>query len=110
MAKALIEADLTPASREREPKRVSTANPDGEPIELHGSATAQDELKWLVGRVRALLDRGVPSSEVAVLARTNNIAKEVRDELVGAGVLVASASASDLFSRRSRSKAAPAPL
>jgi len=58
-------------SNEREPKRLWTENPDGEPVLVVRAADERDEAEMVVRGVRQLAADGEPLAEVAIFYRTH---------------------------------------
>ena len=70
----------------RQPKRLFTDNPRGEPVVYYRADDEYDEARFVVDRVRALHRSGAlrRMADVAVFYRTNAQSRVVEDELRGA--------------------------
>ena len=71
---------------ERYGKTLWTDNDAGEPIGVFRAGTERDEAGWVVERLRALRDQGVPLVEQAVLYRANFQSRPFEDALTRASL------------------------
>ncbi len=73
-------------NRRRRSKTLFTANPPGEKLVCVACFDERHEAEWVVERTRALLDKGVPASEIAVLYRANFQSRILEDAFLAAGL------------------------
>ena len=73
-------------NRNRIPKDLFTRRADGVPvIHFHGK-TESEEMEWIVGRIRALVESGAPSREIAILYRSSWQSRALEQALLNAGI------------------------
>ncbi len=80
-ANAIIEKNTN-----RIPKTLFSENETGEPITLHGALDERYEAWFVAEQAAALIDRGVPSQEIAVLYRENSQSRVLEEALLHAGL------------------------
>lgn len=80
-ANAIIEKN-----KNRKEKRSTTEQGPGEPIFLHMASSAEDEARWIAGKIRELMSRGVRPEEIAILFRTNFQSRALEEGLLRATV------------------------
>nr|MBI3613948.1 UvrD-helicase domain-containing protein [Nitrospirota bacterium] len=69
------------ANERRQPKTIYTANPRGNPVEVVGFPSEEQEAGWLAGKIQELLSQGIPSGELAVLCRVSSLFRPIEREL-----------------------------
>ena len=73
-------------NRNRIPKDLFTRRADGVPvIHFHGK-TESEEMEWIVGRIRALVESGASSREIAILYRSSWQSRALEQALLNAGI------------------------
>ena len=70
----------------RKEKRSTTENGPGEPIALHGAASADGEARFVARHARSLISEGVVPEEIAVLYRTNFQSRALEEGFLREGV------------------------
>ena len=80
-ANAVIEKNTN-----RIPKTLFSENETGEPITMHGALDERYEAWFVAEQAAALIDRGVPASEIAVLYRENAQSRVLEEALLHAGL------------------------
>ena len=80
-ANAVIEKNTN-----RIPKTLFSENETGEPITLHGALDERYEAWFVAEQAAALIDRGVPPQEIAVLYRENSQSRALEEALLHAGL------------------------
>lgn len=70
----------------RVPKTLFSENETGEPIMLYGASDERHEAWFVAEQAAALIDRGVPANEVAVLYRENAQSRVLEEALLHAGL------------------------
>ncbi len=80
-ANAVIEKNVN-----RIPKTLFSENETGEPITMHGALDERHEAWFVAERAAALIDRGVPPQEIAVLYRENSQSRALEEALLHAGL------------------------
>ncbi len=80
-ANAVIEKNTN-----RIPKTLFSENETGEPIMLHGALDERYEAWFVAEQAAALIDRGVPANEIAVLYRENAQSRVLEEALLHAGL------------------------
>ncbi len=80
-ANAVIEKNTN-----RIPKTLFSENETGEPITMHGALDERYEAWFVAEQAGALIDRGVPAQEIAVLYRENSQSRVLEEALLRAGL------------------------
>ncbi len=80
-ANAVIEKNTN-----RIPKTLFSENETGEPIRLHGALDERYEAWFVAEQAAALIDKGVPPQEIAVLYRENSQSRVLEEALLHAGL------------------------
>ena len=80
-ANGVIEKNLR-----RIPKKLYTANPTGEAIQLFAGETERDEAYFIAREARALLGSGVPAAEIAILFRQNFQSRGLEEAFIATGL------------------------
>ncbi|PIR84191.1 ATP-dependent DNA helicase PcrA [Candidatus Kaiserbacteria bacterium CG10_big_fil_rev_8_21_14_0_10_51_14] len=80
-ANAVIEKNFN-----RVPKTLFSENETGDPIMLYGASDERYEAWFVVEQATALIDNGVPASEIAVLYRENAQSRVLEEALLHAGI------------------------
>lgn len=80
-ANAVIEKN-----KNRKEKRSITEQLPGEPIHLHLAVNAEDEARWIAGKIRELMRDGIVPEEIAILFRTNFQSRALEEGLLRAGI------------------------
>lgn len=73
-------------NQNRKEKHAVTNNPEGEPITIHPSNTAETEAHWIATQTGRLLRKGVPPEEIAVLFRTNFQSRALEEAFLHSGI------------------------
>ena len=63
-------ANLIAHNPNREPIRLYTENPDGDPVAQNVEYDRDDEARWILEQVQELIRQGRPAGEIAVMYRT----------------------------------------
>jgi DNA helicase-2/ATP-dependent DNA helicase PcrA len=63
-------------------KNLWTAGSDGEPICLYAALNEQDEARFVVDRIQALIDKGAARSDIAILYRSNAQSRVFEERLL----------------------------
>src|SRR5207302_4248350 len=79
-------AALIAHNADRMPKTLTARRGSGARIELAHVATGLDEAQYLAGRARQLAEAGHPLSEIALLVRTNALARPIVAALRASGL------------------------
>jgi DNA helicase-2/ATP-dependent DNA helicase PcrA len=90
---------LISRNRDRLDKRLWTAGPAGEPIEVEALDDELGEAERIAGWARGHLDAGVVASELCVLVRVNDLATAIEQALAASRVPVRTASGVGFFER-----------
>lgn len=80
-ARTLIEHN-----QQRVPKALVSDKGAGATIETPTFANEHAEAKWVRGRIQEAITAGVPSGQIAIIARSGYLTKPVRRELTEAGI------------------------
>jgi DNA helicase-2/ATP-dependent DNA helicase PcrA len=72
-------------NKNRKEKQSITENAPGEPIMIHAAQSAEEEARWIAGKIRLLL-RSNPEETVAILFRTNFQSRALEEGLLKMGV------------------------
>jgi len=70
----------------RYPKRLWTHNPAGELITVYAAWDEQEEAHFVVDRIRALREQGIPLRACAVLYRINAMSRQFEEAFLRAGI------------------------
>jgi DNA helicase-2/ATP-dependent DNA helicase PcrA len=73
-------------NRNRKEKRAVTDNPDGHPIRLHVSDTAEEEARFIARQARQFMREGMVPEEIAVLYRTNFQSRVLEEAFLAQGI------------------------
>jgi DNA helicase-2/ATP-dependent DNA helicase PcrA len=73
-------------NRNRKEKRAVTDNPDGHPIRLQVSDTAEEEARFIARQARQFMHEGIAPEEIAVLYRTNFQSRVLEEAFLAAGI------------------------
>ncbi|MDB5189687.1 MAG: ATP-dependent helicase PcrA, helicase / ATP-dependent helicase PcrA [Parcubacteria group bacterium] len=73
-------------NQNRKDKHAVTDNPEGEPITIHPSSTAESEARWIAQQAGRILRKGVVPEEIAVLFRTNFQSRALEEAFLHAGI------------------------
>ncbi len=73
-------------NRNRKEKRAVTNNPDGAPIRLNVSDTAEEEARHIAREARHFIRNGTAPEEIAVLYRTNFQSRALEEAFLAQGV------------------------
>lgn len=86
--KTIVEAAnrIIEKNRNRKEKIAVTDNPEGDPIRLHVSNTADSEARWIAEEARHQIINGVPPEEIAVLYRTNFQSRGIEEAFLRARI------------------------
>ncbi|HWQ58119.1 MAG TPA: UvrD-helicase domain-containing protein [Clostridia bacterium] len=60
-------------------KELIPTLPDGEPVVYHHANTAEDEAKWIAGKIKALVASGAKHSDIALLYRAHYVTRTVEE-------------------------------
>lgn len=66
---------------QRKDKKLFTENADGEQVEVHIVENDFEEARWLVKKVRELIDSGTSLTEIAIFYRTHSQSRLLEDSL-----------------------------
>jgi len=80
-ANAVIEKNVR-----RPAKHLFTLNPAGEPLSLYGAQTETDEAWFVATTAQALMEKGMPGGEIAVLYRENFQSRAIEEALLSFGL------------------------
>ncbi len=80
-ANAVIEKNTN-----RIPKTLFSENETGDPITMHGALDERYEAWFVAEQAAALIDKGVPAHEIAVLYRENSQSRVLEEALLHAGL------------------------
>ena len=86
-------------NRNRLKKDLIPTLPDGPKVLCHHAATPEEEAKWIVSRIGALHDGGVPYRDVTLLYRAHHLTRPVEDALLEAKLPYAIYSGVPFFGR-----------
>jgi len=67
-------------------KKLWTDGQEGEQVGLYAAFNEMDEARFVVERIRQFIDEGRPSSEAAILYRSNAQSRQFEEALIQAGV------------------------
>ncbi len=86
--KTIVEASnaIIEKNRNRKEKRAVTDNPEGAPVRLHVSDTAEREARYIAREARQAIRAGTLAEEIAVLYRTNFQSRVLEEAFLGEGV------------------------
>ncbi|MCX7598884.1 MAG: UvrD-helicase domain-containing protein, partial [Armatimonadetes bacterium] len=70
----------------RAPKKLWTANSEGENVTVYGAINETEEAEWTVEVIRDLVSQGRRYGDVAILYRTNAMSRHFEEALMEAGV------------------------
>lgn len=73
-------------NKNRKDKHAVTDNPEGEPITIRPSDSAETEAAWVARETGRALSKGVPPEEIAVLFRTNFQSRALEEAFLHEGI------------------------
>ena len=74
--------DVIKNNIERKDKNLWTSNCDGDKIHYYRAFSEKDEARYVVDKIKDLLNNGVSKSDIAILYRTNAQSRNVEDVLL----------------------------
>jgi DNA helicase II / ATP-dependent DNA helicase PcrA len=86
--KNLVEAAnaVIEKNKNRKEKYATTVREAGEPIIVHTAINAEDEARWIAGKIKELMQKRLAPEGMAVLFRTNFQSRALEEGLLRAGV------------------------
>jgi len=81
-----VSNEIIKKNKRRKKKTLVTSNPDGEKLTLSVGWDERNEAEQLVQRTAALLAKGVPAQEIAVLFRANFQSRVLEEAFLAAGI------------------------
>jgi len=86
--KNLVEAANAVIGRNtrRRERRSTTERASGELVRVHVAMSAEDEARWIAGRIRHFMQEGAAPEEIAILFRTNFQSRALEEGLLHASV------------------------
>lgn len=73
-------------NQDRAPKKLWTANPEGEDVAVYEAVNETDEAEWAVSVISELVSRGRRYGDVAILYRTNAMSRHFEEALMQARI------------------------
>lgn len=73
-------------NQDRAPKKLWTANPDGEDVVVYGAVNETEEAEWAVSVINDLVGCGRRYGDVAILYRTNAMSRHFEEALIEEGI------------------------
>jgi len=73
-------------NQDRAPKKLWTANPDGEDVVVYGAVNETEEAEWAAWVVSELVSQGRRYGDVAILYRTNAMSRHFEEALMEARI------------------------
>ncbi len=81
-----LASSLIKKNSQRQPKNISTPNPEGAKIICYKAFDAQDEAEFVAREISLLLSRGTKPSEVAIFYRTNAQSRSIEEAFCESGL------------------------
>ncbi len=73
-------------NKERIEKSLFTNNHDGDQVEYYHALSANDETRWIINKIKGLLELGYKYKDILILYRSNYSSRAIEQALVGSSL------------------------